>query len=181
MAAGNAERFGENKLLRDIGGRPLFSYGLDVMRALVSERGDCSLTVVTQYAEIAGYCAGHGVRCVINPDSRFGASYTIRAGIRAVMPEKGDFLVFAAADQPYIRKETVQKLLDAASTDAEAARVFYGEIPGNPVLFSASLVPELNALTGDDGGRSILKKHECIRVQADSRDELKDIDRPDDI
>jgi molybdenum cofactor cytidylyltransferase len=35
----------------------------------------------------------------------------------------------------------------------------YGERPGNPVIFRNTLIPELRTLSGDMGGRELIKKY----------------------
>ena len=53
-----------------------------------------------------------------------------------------------------------------------------GETPGNPVWFSRKYLPDLRALSGDQGGRKILKKHpEEIRwYPVAHAKELEDVD-----
>ena len=101
LAAGNSRRFGSNKLLYKIDGKPLFSYGLDVLIKVLEEREDTSLTVVTNFAEVAAYAAagrqricrereglsGKGslwqerISIVQSPYSHKGISHSIRAGL----------------------------------------------------------------------------------------------------
>ena len=56
--------------------------------------------------------------------------------------------------------------------------VCHGETPGNPVWFSRKYLPDLRALSGDQGGRKILKKHpEEIRwYPVAHAKELEDVD-----
>ena len=63
----------------------------------------------------------------------------------------------------------------------ETASVYCGDIPGNPTLFSAVLIPELMDLSGDQGGRRVIRKHSCFAVPIEDGRELKDIDVPDDL
>ena len=51
-------------------------------------------------------------------------------------------------------------------------------IPGNPCMFHESLIPELLQLTGDQGGRKVLKQHICRYVEIEDEKELMDIDVP---
>ena len=52
LAAGSSRRFGGNKLLYPLEGRPLFSYGLETLRRAVELRPECELTVVSRYPQI---------------------------------------------------------------------------------------------------------------------------------
>lgn len=181
LASGNSRRFGENKLLHVLDGKPLYRHGLDMLAELAHERADCTLTVVSRYAAVRAGAETLGVRAVDSPESEQGLSYTIRAGLDALDLQDGDFIVFVVADQPYLTKETVTRLLDAAAPGVRMARVVFGERRGNPNLFCAALVPELYALRGDEGGRELLRGADCVLVQAGSERELYDVDTAQDV
>ena len=125
LAGGNSRRFGENKLLYPLDGRPLYRHGLDALALW-----------------------------------------------------QGDFIAFVVADQPYLTVHTMARLLDTAAPGVLCARVCFGTRCGNPALFSAALAPALRALTGDEGGRALLARPDCVLVPADSARELCDIDTP---
>lgn len=77
------------------------------------------ITVVTRYREILDYCACiPDCHAVLSPDSEKGISYTIKAGIMAVQEQKKtgmqDYYMFAVADQPYLKSQSVIKLIDKA-------------------------------------------------------------------
>ncbi len=178
LASGSSLRFGGNKLRYELEGKPLFLHGLEMLRKVAEKREDCTLTVVSRYEAIREAAERMGVRSVNSTDSEKGVSYTIRAGISALKMEEGDYLLFVVADQPYLSGASVEKLLDLADGKTECASLCFGDRPGNPALFSSSLIPELMALEGDKGGRSVLKRHTCIFVPAESAKELEDIDVP---
>lgn len=179
LAAGSARRFGSNKLLHPLEGKPLFRHSLDWLAALAAQRQDCTLTVVSRYQEILTTAAAMGLSAVESPDSGKGISYTIRAGIGSLPPlSPADFLLFVVADQPWLRRGTVERLLQAAKPGLWAAIATFGDRVGNPTLFSAPLAPALLALEADQGGRSILKRdpQRCLRVAAQEEKELWDVD-----
>ncbi|MGN1014569.1 MAG: NTP transferase domain-containing protein [Butyricicoccus sp.] len=184
LASGNSRRFGSNKLLYPLQGKPMYRYGLEMLHQLVQSRTDCTLTVVSQYEEIRQQAQRLGIAAVDSVDSPKGISFTIRAGLNALTNiSDEEYVVFVVADQPYLTGRTVQRLLDAADAGAQTALVTYGEQTGNPALFSARLIPELRALEGDQGGRRVLRRHPegQLLVPADSARELSDIDVPDQI
>ena len=214
MAAGNSRRFGSNKLLYLYEGKPLYRHGLELLLKLKQEMGEkLTVTVVTQYAEILEEvqdiferCGMAGMQAVFCEESRLGASYTIRAGIEAVIsqdpvsgqPKEGqsmigekDYLMFMVADQPHLTLDSVRKLVEAAVSREPAASpgspaeecsrwetlsLCCGSIPGNPCMFRADLIPELMTLTGDQGGRKVLKQHYCKYVDILDERELADVD-----
>lgn len=212
MAAGNSRRFGSNKLLYVYEGKPLYRHGLDFLLELKQEMGEkLTVTVVTQYPEILAdvrdifeKCGTTGMQAVLCEESRLGASYTIKAGIEAVlsrkpefgltkagqpMTEENDYLMFMVADQPHLTLDSVRKLIQAsgswkqavpsgpsAASPPETLSLRCGNIPGNPCMFRADLIPELLTLTGDHGGRKVLKQHFCQYVDITDVKELADVD-----
>lgn len=181
LASGSSRRFGVNKLLYELDGRPLYRHGLDMLAGLVAGRDDCTLTVVSRYAAVREGARTLGVHAVPSPESEKGLSYTIRAGLDAVRLMPRDSVVFVAADQPYLTGETVARLLDAAAPGVQAARVCFGERRGNPCLFGPAMLPALRALSGDEGGRDLLRDTDCVYVQAVRARELDDVDTTADL
>ncbi len=173
LASGSSRRFGSNKLLYCLDGKPMYLWSLEMLRDLVEGRKDCTLTVVSRYEEIRKTAEAMGLHAVDSPDSELGLSHTIRAGINALHIGPEDYLLFVVADQPYLKAASVERLL-AVTGDCGSLR--YGDRPGNPTLFASKLVPELLELTGDTGGRAVLKNRDCIFVNAVDSRELEDID-----
>lgn len=198
LAAGSSRRFGGNKLLWEYEGRPLFRHGLDRLIEMAADRCDCTITVVTRYDEILKYtetralmssavhdagtnartCTDIDIRAVYSPLSHLGASFSIRAALHDIDFISGDYFMFMVADQPRISRRTLDAVADAAYSGCLTASASYGERCGNPVLFSASLADELLALSGDTGGRQVLRAHpeNHIDIIAGSPEELEDID-----
>lgn len=176
LSGGSGRRFGENKLLYPLEGRPLYRHGLDMLASLAKTRDDCTLAVVSRYGAVLDGARALGVRAVYSPDSENGLSCTIRAGLDALALQAGDFVAFVVADQPYLTASTMARLLDAARPGVPCARVCCGGRLGNPALFAAALVSGLYALTGDEGGRALLRRPDCVLVPADSARELYDVD-----
>lgn len=184
LAAGSSRRFGGNKLLFELGGRPMFLYGLETLAAVAAERESCDLTVVSRSIEVLDTAERLGARAVFGEMSENGLSHSIRSALAALEPlENGDTLLFAVADQPRMSGATVRRLLDAIGSGALCATAAHGERPGNPTAFSGILAPELRALEGDSGGRAVLRAHgaECVRVPVEDEAELIDVDRQGDV
>lgn len=181
LAAGSARRFGSNKLLRPVNGKPLYAHGLAALLAASKMRPAADVTVVSRTPEILAAARAAGARAVESPLSEQGLSFTIKAALDALEPlAEGDYLLFAVADQPYLTAASVAALLEKAAPPTRGATLCFGEKVGSPTLFSASLAKDLRALEGDRGGRSVLRAlgGECLRVQAKSARELEDIDLP---
>lgn len=180
LAAGAGRRFGSNKLLWAYQGKTLYRYGLETLTRFCHERPDCSLTVVTRHEKILTDLRGEEYRVVDSPDSQYGISYTIRAGLESLEYTSQDYFLFVVADQPHLTVQTLHKLADAADDGMMTAVSAFGNRRGNPVLFSAALAPELRMLSGDNGGKQVLRAHpeKCREVQVSNERELEDIDVP---
>lgn len=179
LAAGYSRRYGDKNKLTDLhGGKPLYAWGLDQWQKVTADRPDCKLYVVTCWQEIETVCQKRSIRVVHCADSYRGIAHTIRCGILSLPPlTKEDYLCFSVADQPNLTAGTITNLLDAAAEKPLTACVGHGDEMGNPTLFSAALAEELLQLTGDKGGKSVLRKHpeNHIRILCDPA-ELLDID-----
>ena len=154
------------------------------------------ITVVTRYREILDYCSSiPDCHAVLSPDSEKGISYTIKAGIMAVQEQKKlkkssgmlqnsaeteEYYLFAVADQPYLKSQSVIKLIDKVLENTGKEQLVFslrcGAAVGNPCVFNSSLIPQLLSLEGDKGGRSVAKKHDCVYVDIADERELRDID-----
>lgn len=192
MAAGNSRRFGSNKLFYELDGKPMYRHLLDRLVGIKnrynkskSDSQTIDITVVTRYREILDYCACiPDCHAVISPDSEKGISYTIKAGIMAVQEQKKtgmqDYYMFAVADQPYLKSQSVIKLIDRVLKNTGGKRLAFslrcGDAVGNPCVFNSSLIPQLLSLEGDKGGRSVAKKNDCVYVDIADERELMDID-----
>ena len=206
LAAGNSRRFGKNKLLVEWNGRPLYEYGLNTLKEAVKDRTDSEILLVSQYPN--NLQAHPEVVCVYSPKSTEGLSWSIRDGIECVLGreqkreqqqecrrlpdwQEGDhWLLFLTADQPLVEKETIQNLLLQAdnaerltSGKTRIIRARYAGKEGSPVLFHASLIPELQQLSGDEGGRSVIRAHREEMAFVDAADErqMTDVDTVEDL
>ena len=182
LAAGSGSRFGSNKLMAELDGKPVCAHVMELLKKL--EGSPCSVRVVTRYPQVAELAGEYGLTVVDSPLSHLGVSYTIKAAIRSLgelTPEDG--LMFVLADQPYLTEQTLRSMLNAAEQGCLGATAVCHGTPGSPTLFRAALVPELLELEGDRGGRQVLNRHigEVAAVEVQSPRELRDIDRPEDL
>ena len=175
MAAGNARRFGENKLAAEVRGRSLIRRALEAVPADGCEQ----VIVVTQYPEIMELAEAFRFAALRNEHPDWGISHTIRLGLEALGDCDG--AMFLVSDQPLLRRESVQALTELwqAQPDRIAA-LAHGGVRGNPCIFPARYFPELLALREDHGGSSIIRRHEEDLVLLEvPGGELEDVDTPE--
>lgn len=188
LAAGNSRRFGENKLLYPLSGKELYLHLLERLLHIKERHPDWELLVVTQYKrileELEPLREQGKLQSVFSPDSEKGISYTIRAGIRAAEQNRADVCAFFVADQPYLKEETAKEFLETMEEKKAALGcVFCNGESGNPAWFSSTYFAELKQLSGDCGGKKVLKKHwETVTpFLVEKREELKDLDLKSDL
>ncbi len=181
LAAGESRRMGDaNKLTLPVGGVPMVARVVDAL----SRSGVAKVIVVTGHeAEVIEHgLAGRPIELVYNPDYAEGIGSSIRAGIGA-LGDDFDGALIALGDMPLVEPETIDRLVDAFASSAEPS-VFvptYGNRRGNPVLWSAEYFPELLALTGDVGGKSLFHRHAraICEVEVENAGIDTDVDTPD--
>ena len=182
LAAGYGRRFSGDKLLYRVDDKPMYRHCLEKLMAIAPKYG-CELVAVTRESNLHEHMKALPIRIVLNPDSHLGISTSIRAGLSALSKEV-EAAVFFVADQPRISTSTIQRLLEAGQNELSTQNncgivcVSSGGTPGNPVLFSKKYFAELMALSGDTGGKAVLRRHmdDVRMIEADSPTELADMD-----
>ena len=136
MAAGNARRFGENKLAVQVQGKALFHRALE---AVPAERF-IRTVVVSQYPEVLELAHRMGFVPVPNRHPDWGISHTISLGL-GKLPEM-DAALFQVADQPLLRqgeRGDAGGLLPGASGAHRCAGS--RRCPGEPLPVPGTAVP----------------------------------------
>ena len=175
MASGLGRRFGGNKLMADFHGQPMICRILDATEGIFAKR-----VVVTRSEEVSALCKARGIPVVLH--SLPHRSDTVRLGLE-VMPGI-DRCMFATADQPLLRKETIASLVLASTNDPDSIwRTSCDGTPGSPVIFPKWAFPELQNLPEGKGGGVVIKKYPEHLHTVNVRDmyELKDVDSPEDL
>jgi molybdenum cofactor cytidylyltransferase len=179
LAAGRSQRMGQPKLLLPWHGEPLIRF---VARQILHSGLDELIVVIGHRAEhLSAALDGLALRIVRNDDFLDGQSTSLRAGIAALHPATVAALVLLA-DQPLLQPETIDTLIDLYRREQPPIVVpRHAGQRGNPVLFDRRLFPELLAISGDQGARSVIQSHEHELRWLDTADGgiLLDIDTPD--
>ena len=177
MASGLGVRFGGNKLLADLGGKPLIQYILEATGGTFARR-----VVVTRHPEVAALCRAQGIEVVLH--SQPWRSDTVRLGMEALQADDLQGVMFCPADQPLLEQDTVKALaLWGACVPGNIRRTVWQGKPGAPVLFPAWTFGELLHLPQGKGGGVVAKAHSdrVDFLEAGFAAELADVDRPEDL
>ena len=181
LAAGSARRFGEDKLMWLLDGKPLLAHTLEKLTVLCEKHG-WQLSVVTKEGPVARMAADFDINIVINPDHEQGISSSIKHGL-SVLPKDACSAVFFVGDQPWLDvKEIEAFILGYIESGKSCGCVVSNGETGNPCAFSRSLFTELMTLEGDKGGKKVIMKHidDCFFHEISDSRQLTDIDtKPD--
>lgn len=175
MAAGNARRYGANKLAAQLQGRSLI---LRALEAIPTEMFD-SVVVVTQYPEIMRFAKEFHFAAIHNEHPDYGISHTIELGLTGLRDCDG--VLFSVSDQPLLQRESIAELVRLWMQQPEKiAAVAHDGVRGNPCLFPARFFPELLELTEDHGGNTVIRRHEEDLILLEiPQQELTDVDTPE--
>ncbi len=181
LAAGRSTRMGgPNKLLAEIGGRPLVRIAAE--EALASRAKPVIVVVGHQRDEVERALAGLPVELVHNPDFAQGLGTSLKAGIAAV-PADAEGAIVCLGDMPQVDAGLIDRLIAAFDPDRGALVVmptFEGK-RGNPVLWSRRFFPDLMAIEGDVGARHLIGRYSeaVVEVPLQGKAALVDIDTPE--
>ena len=182
LAAGTSSRYGsKNKLLQSIDGDPVIRRAVT---ALVDSRLS-DVTVVLGYdrERVRAALQGFDIEFRYNDSYEDGQSTSVREGTTAARETNADAVLFALGDMPYVSSTTIDTLVTVyeSETRSAVAAGYRGE-RGNPVLFDSRHFESLGSVSGDVGGRDILRRDpNAVVVETGDPGVLRDIDRPADL
>ena len=180
LAAGEAKRFGSDKLSEKFQGIPLYRHALEKLEAF----SGLSRVVVTAREALAEEAQRLGIHIVENRQPEQGISHSVSLALQELLSQNPDLegVLFLVCDQPGIQAATIQKILNegcliktalSVPDMMECAEIRYC---GEARIF--------RSYASDRGyGRQTLMKQyeEKIRIVECAPEELKDIDRREDM
>ncbi|HTS23117.1 MAG TPA: nucleotidyltransferase family protein [Casimicrobiaceae bacterium] len=177
LAAGSATRFGGEKLLAALpGGTPV---GVAALRHLAPAVEAVVAVVRPGDERLAAALGAEGARVTACPRAGDGMGASLAWGVRAA-PLAAAWVV-VLADMPWIRPESIARVVEAARGGAPIAAPKWRDARGHPVAFAAAFYSQLAALTGDEGARAILAREIVALVDAGDPGVVCDVDKPEDL
>jgi molybdenum cofactor cytidylyltransferase len=181
LAAGRSTRMGAaNKLLADIGGKPMVRRVAEA--ALASAARPVLVVTGHQVAEVGAALSGLDVTLVANPDYATGLASSLKAGVRALPADCAGALVMLG-DMPRIAAEHLDRLIEAFAAEKGTAIVVpvHAGRQGNPVLWPAAYFPELLQLDGDAGAKRLIAAHagQVREIDLGTNAIFADVDTPE--
>ena len=180
LAAGQSRRMGRNKLFLPYGEST-------VIDTIITELTVCAdvrdIVVVTghQADRLTEHLATYPVRCVFNPEyAQAEMLVSIQTGLRA-LPNEVTAALIVLGDQPRLRREIVQRVIDATEPDTLIVPS-YEMKRGHPILIPRSMWPSILALPPEASLHDVIRANaDHIRyITFDDDSVLRDIDTPED-
>jgi molybdenum cofactor cytidylyltransferase len=181
LAAGRSSRMGgPNKLLAEIGGKPLVRIVIDAV--LASRARPVVVVTGHQRDKVEAALAGLPVKFVHNPHFADGLGTSLKAGI-AALPADADGAIVCLGDMPQVDAALIDRLIGAFDPD-HGALVVLPTIDGkrgNPVVWSRRFFPDLMTVEGDVGARYLIGRYtEAVaEVPLSGTAALTDVDTPE--
>lgn len=106
------------------------------------------------------------VDVLFNPRSAQGMASSLVLGVDHLRHGDADAIAVLLADMPCIQPTTQQALAQRCGPEDIVLPSWQGQ-RGHPVLFGRRFWPQLMTLSGDRGGREIVRTHaDCVKVLA---------------
>jgi molybdenum cofactor cytidylyltransferase len=181
LAAGRSSRMGgSNKLLAEIGGRPLARIVAE--QALASRARPVIVVTGHQRERVEAALVGLPIEFAHNADFADGLGTSLRAGI-AALPAEVDGVIVCLGDMPQVDAAMIDRLIGALDPDKGvliAVPTIDGK-RGNPVVWSRRFFPELMAVEGDIGARHLIGRYSeaVTEVPLTGTAALTDVDTPE--
>ena len=191
LAAGSARRFGSDKRRHLIDGVPMLTRTLTTYREVLDR---VAAVIRPGERQIAELVTAAGCEIVEAADAAAGQSRSLAAGVNALTSAHTSNhgtgrtmtvavpagLLIGLADMPFVKAETLRRLVAAMVEHPEAiVRPRCGGRGGNPIGFPSRRFGDLTRIEGDTGAREIVARAEdIVLVEVNDAGVLDDIDRP---
>ncbi len=173
LAAGQSKRFGSNKLMVDLDGRPI---GLHIVQTLVEMGFGWRFAVFAPHAPLEPHYSASRFAIVTNKSPEKGQARSLHLAVEAAIVTGAEALLVVLADMPFVSSGHIAALV--AAYDGNIVASCDGSAPMPPAIFPRDTWQTLLATSGDAGARGLLNG--AKRVGA-SHAELRDIDEPADL
>jgi CTP:molybdopterin cytidylyltransferase MocA len=183
LAAGSSSRLGQPKQLLEYNGETLLERAIRIS----AESGAAPLVVVVgahfEYV-LTEFPYGRAI-AIHNQNWEQGIASSIHAGLKALdtLAPTSQGALILPCDQLHLSADHLRALLSAfaAQPQPSIAASTYADVLGIPAVFPRTAFPQLRALKGDKGARSLLINPPCPVIEIPFAGGEIDIDRPADL
>jgi CTP:molybdopterin cytidylyltransferase MocA len=182
LAAGASSRFGSQKLLAPLRGRPVLQHVLDTL----ADAGIADVAVVlgADAAAMEHALDWRAERRVINPRPQDGLSSSLRVGLDAAAQDPAtEAVLITLGDQPELGRDVVRAVIEAArTTELPFVRARYADDDApNPVLVRRAGWARTAGIAGDRGLGPLLAAHPELVAEVGVSGANPDVDTRDDL
>ena len=158
LAAGGSSRYGQCKQLVEINGASLVRLAVDKLSPLFPH-DRISIVVGANSEAVAQAVADMPVNVVLNEHWQQGLASSLKAGLNNVEPDCRAVMI-TLCDQALVTKDHLRRLLDLwLACPSEITASAYAGTVGTPAVIPAEFYPQVLALEGDTGAKSILENN----------------------
>ena len=179
LGGGLSRRMGEeNKLFLPIKGKPMIGWVIEQVKA--SNASDVVLVGSALSTEKLREFLDVRIEVVDNPDYKTGMTSSIQAGVQAA---RGDGYMICLGDQPNIRTDTYDQLIDVfENTPNSIVLPYYQGTKGNPVIFPKAYREEILKHPHPEGCKELIQENwqQVVKVEVHDTGVLLDVDTPSD-
>ena len=178
-AAGMSKRQGKNKLLIRSCNETIIE---KTINNLLNNNLDIFVIVGYQKELIVPIIVDrfrNDIQIIENMDYKSGIASSLKAGIRAA-GKNYDYFGFCNGDKPFIKVKTVEIILKYLVENKPLILVpIYQEQSGHPTFLSKEYIKDFSLISGDTGGREVIKKYPNAVTYLPINDEgiILDMDR----
>lgn len=161
LAAGSSSRLGRAKQLLGYKNGSLLQH--TIQSAVDSAVGPVIVVLGANEKEIHSHIENEPITIVLNQNFTEGIASSIKTGLSYILDVHKDCknVILMVCDQPFVNHELLKKMVDIKQhTTNLMVACSYKDAVGVPALFDKALFPELLLLTGEEGGKKVLLKHQ---------------------
>lgn len=171
LAAGLSQRFGGDKLLFPLQGKPLAAHIAATLAALDVEH---CIAICSTSEQRQMLFAAQGFEVIENADPGRGGASSLGLGAKRALELEAARMLVCLADMPFVTAAHLRLLMaaqgDVVATEAEGVR-------SPPAVFARDTFTALRQLTGDGGARHMLRNAAVVHATPAM---VRDFDAPSD-
>jgi molybdenum cofactor cytidylyltransferase len=178
LAAGMARRMGRQKLLLPLRGKPLLAHVLATASAF--PWGDRVAVIGEPREALTQVCREYNFPVCYNPHYAKGQASSVRLAAEQ-LGQGMEAMLFLLGDQPLVSPALIQDIVGTYERQNNPRAIVVPCHEGqnySPVLFGAYWRPRLSSLSGDSGGRTILREYpeSVVAMEWPYKDPFYDVD-----
>ena len=158
LSGGESKRMGAPKALIPYRGTTFVEHLIEITRH--ARVGVTRIVVGAHADQIRAHLRKHASEIVVNSQWEEGQLSSIQAGIRSLSECETDGMLLCPVDHPIVSATIVARLIEEFDSSARPiALPTYRGKRGHPLIFRASLYPELLAADAGIGARQVVWAH----------------------